>query len=130
MSKDDMANLKTPCLPFSFSVSDKNCCKIPILLSNFHRQHFPLCHPHQHCSLRIQVVFHVECFCVEVEHKSGEILHDIVDTSTILKVLEHCVFWQYDKSNHPGTLLSSWDTGCNITFELSNSFCAVQYWFL
>ena len=85
--------------PFQYLL--KSICKISILLSDFDRQHLPLwCPPHQYCSLRIQFVFHIECFCVDVWHKSWEILRNIVYTCMLLKVLEHCVFWQYDNLNH------------------------------
>ena len=114
-----------------FQYMSKSFCKIPIFLSNFDSQHLPLCPPHQYCSpLRIQVVFHVECSCVDVKHKNREILLDIDYTCTLLKVLEHYVFWQNDNSNQPGTMLKRWDTGCKITFLLSNSFCAIHYCFL
>ena len=68
-------------------------------------------------------MFHVECFCVDVKHRSREILRDIVYSCNLLKVLEHCVSWPHDNSNHPGTLLKNWDTGYNIRFQLSPSSC-------
>ena len=124
MSKDDMAKLRTLCLPFSISVSVKRVCRVPILLSNFDRQHLPLCPPHQYCSLRTQFVLQVEYFCVDVKHKSREILHGIVYTCMLLKVLEHCLSWLHGISNHPGTMLRSRDTVCNIGFQLSISFAS------
>ena len=70
------------------------------LLSKFDRQHLPLCHPHLYCSLQTQFVFHVDCFCVDVKHESQEILRDTVYTCMFLKVLLHCVVWQYDNLYH------------------------------
>ena len=69
------------------------------LLSNFDRQHLPLCPPYQYCSLQTQIVFHVECLCVDVKCKSPEILRDTNYTCMFLKVLLHCVVWQYDNLN-------------------------------
>ena len=96
------------------------------LLSNFDRQHLPLCPPHQYCWLRTQFVFHFGCFCVDVKHKSQEILRNTIYTCMFLKVLLHCVVWQCDNLNQPGTMLKSWDIVCNTTFQLSISFCGVQ----
>ena len=67
-------------------------------------------------------MFHVEYFSVDVKHKSREIVHGIVYTCMLLKVLEHCASWLHDSSNHLGTMLKSWDTGYNIRFQLSIFF--------
>ena len=71
-------------------------------------------------------MFRIVCFCVDVKHKSREILHGIVYTCKLLSVLEHCVFWQLDNSNHPVIMLKNWDTACNMRFQLDISFGAVQ----
>ena len=105
-----------------FQYLSESVCKIPILRANFDRQNFPLCPPHQYSSLRIQLVFHVEHFCVAVKHKSRENLRDVVYTSMLLKVLEHCVSWQHDNSNHPVIMLKNWDTAYNTRFQLNISF--------
>ena len=70
------------------------------LLSNFDRQLLRMCPTHQYCSLRTQFVFHNERFCVDVKHKSQEIVRNTVNTDMLLKVLPHYVVWQYDNLNH------------------------------
>ena len=108
-----------------FKHLSKRVCKIPILPSNFDRQRLSLYPRHHYCSLRIQFVFNVECFLVDVEHKSQEILRDIVYTCMILKVLERCVSWLHDISNQPATMLKSCGIGYNTWFRMNLASCNV-----
>ena len=91
MLKDDMAKLNTLCLPFSVSVSVKKCLQDPnsslklwSWTSSTMSSTLILFAPNPIC-------FPCWVFCVK--RKSQEILHDKIYTCTLLKVLEHCVFW-------------------------------------
>ena len=71
-------------------------------------------------------MFHVECFCVDVKHKSQEILRDKNYTCMFLKVLLHCVVSQYDNLNHPGIMLKNWDILNTTMYQQNISSCDEQ----
>ena len=122
--------LNTLCLPFCISESTRKClhdCNSSLKLwsstSPTMSSTSILLAPNTIC---------VPCwvFLCGRQHKSREILRNTVYTCMFLKVLPHCVVLQYDNLKHSGTMLKSWDTGCNTRFQLNISFCVVHYCFL
>ena len=95
-------------------------------VANFDRQHPPLCPPQQYCSLRIPFVVHVACFCVDLKHKSREILRDIVYNCIFLKVFAHYAFWQYDNSDRFVIFRKNWDIHYNAMYQQNTSSCDAQ----
>ena len=75
-------------------------------------------------------MFHVEFFCVDVKHKSREILRNIVYTCILLNILGHCVFWQYDNLNHPGIMFKNGDIEYNKMYQQNNASCDEQGYIL
>ena len=77
--------------PFQFRNPPRNVDKNATLLSSCDPQHLPLKVPHPHLLFPIRSAFRVECFYVDVKHKSQEILHNKVYTWRRDQVLGRCV---------------------------------------